>query len=37
MITILQWIYDIFTILTNFIVLISSHAIPDILLKICNV
>lgn len=36
MITILQWIYDIFTILTNFIVLISSHAIPDILLKICN-
>lgn len=36
MTTILQWIFDIFTILTNFIVLISSHAIPDILLKICN-
>lgn len=36
MITILQWIYDVFTILTNFIVLISSHAIPEVLLKICN-
>ena len=36
MTTILQWIYDIFTILTNFIVLISPNAIADILLKICN-
>lgn len=36
MTTILQWIYDIFTILTNFIVLISPNAIVDILLKICN-
>lgn len=36
MTTILQWIYDIFIILTNFIVLISPNAIADILLKICN-
>ena len=36
MTAILQWIYDVFTILTNFIVLISPYAIADVLLKICN-
>lgn len=36
MTTILQWIYDVFTILTNFIVLVSDKPIPDILLTIYN-
>jgi len=36
MTAILQWIYDVFTILTNFIALISPYAIADVLLKICN-
>lgn len=29
MTAILQWIYDVFTILTNFIVLISPYTIAD--------
>lgn len=36
MTAILQWIYDVFTILTNFIVLISPYAIADVLLNIYN-
>lgn len=36
MTTILQWIYDAFTILTSFIVLVSQYAIADVLLNICN-
>lgn len=34
MTTILQWIYDIFTILTNFIVLVSPNVPTDVLLNI---
>lgn len=36
MTTILQWIYDAFTILTSFIVLVSQRAIADVLLNIYN-